>query len=487
MNNLTINFTVENVAEFLEKNLKEIKKASKMLEVKVQICAKADLEQIKENKYISYFKSSGNEYEDYCAFLEKTDTEYVIFYNEQNIFCSNMIEKMLKQLQNYNDIAFVQPVHKGMPLEVKKADNIKYSKEKWLDFSEKKKSAKLLYFNRYVFNTNFLRKIEFTEVQKLFYKDRILLSMLEESDGLKILNDMTVYTEEPLENNINLYYEQFRKEWYVEYFKEFIIPYIKTSSMNAQIQQMIMYFIELRFYFNLNGRDKFVLEGNDIDEYFAIVKEVLQFIDDEYIVELRQIGCLPKIFAYLFMKMKYEDVLITTEKTGKNVSYFVNGLWLDKDCVGVAIKAINFQNQELRIDCEVKGSFMIPHIEKKLKVLVNRQEVEFEQTKVYNITKAFGRSICRYNTFQLVLPENMMDKKLEIKFKLEQKKMSFELPILFESTSARLIASRASYFEFGDHMICPVRNKLVVKKTSKALICVKEFFILFKMLKMRKN
>lgn len=415
------------------------------------------------------------DYKIYQELLAVTDSKYIVFYNEYNNLSPEVGKRLVRFLKDRDDKVLIRK------MAGKEKRGVGIYQTGGLD-------SNALYFNRYVFKTDDLKSVCIQKNEQAFFKDKIILEMTKDSEEITLLNEMPIQTEEPLERNVNSYGKQFEYEWYIPYFRQFLLPYVRNGNLTPTEQRLIVYFVMLRFYLNLNSRDKFVLQGDQIDEFFCLVREVTNYIDDEYLIEVRKRGLLPKFFSYLLLKEKYQKKPdFEVKKTAEGFFYTVNGKEYDIDCVVSRIMAINYMNEQLIIDGEIVGDCCLSDVERDFKVLVNDKSVTWERTERYNIAHAFGRSIYRYCPFQFAIPKSEISGRLIVRFVAMNQNIEIKIPIQFEKVSSRLNRSYWSYYRFADQIITYSRERLIIEKAKGSSVAIRELGILTKIFRRYKR
>lgn len=443
---LTLNIIVSDRQQFMDENKSILEEIRKKENVIVNVASKTD------GKYYAYEE-----------LLQKTQSLYVVFYDEHNQLNVEDINCLVDEIKLHTENVMIQRMS-----DKDKGDKTEYSI----------KSLKSpLYFNRYVFKTEYLKCIEIREKEYPFYEEKVILVALRELESIVMLKESKLITDTPMEKNVNLYSKQFDKEWYIPFFEDFVLPYVRENVLTPTEQRMIVYYILLRFYLNLNSRDKQVLQGEEVEYFFSLINKTVQHIDDIYLIEIRNGGLLPKFFPYLLLKGKYGNVDFSIEKQDGNLVYMVNGLEYAKNCVETRVAAINFENDKLIIDGELVGDYCFADVQKQFGVQVNGDKIEYVKTGRYNIAKAFGHSIYRYYPFQFEIHQNEMEKKTDIQFTVLIGNKWVKLPIQFDKLSSRLMRSKWSYYKFSDKIITFSNEVLHIKPASAIKIACYELGI----------
>lgn len=457
---LTINVVSKDLQLFEENNAELLKAASESNNVEIN---KIPFEDDKQ-------------YEIFCRLLKECDAKYILFLDESNILTPDSLSEILSALSEQYAPAFAMHLITELDKAVSKTAKT---------FKLGAVSKNLLCFNRFIFEADFLRGINLTHEDSSVFEEKILLCLNGEGDSLPLANCAKIFTSKALENDINSYEKQFKKEWYLNVFEELILPFLKSNRPTANQQRFIMYCLALRFYLNLNSRDKFAIEDEEIDRFFDLAIKTLTFIDDRYILEILNELHLPKSLAFHFLKLKSgENLKISMAGQNKN-SFYLNYIHLGNDSIKLVINAINFEDNSLKFDGEILGSYMLEEVDDNFKVILNGKEVPHEQTFVYNITKAFGRSLLRPYSFSFEIPYDKANG--ELCFELNFAEKSITLPLLFQKTAARLIPYKFSYYTFANKTLRVSDRKILISKTRKYKIFFYEIMMILKSVFLRSS
>lgn len=441
MKTLTVNIRVEDAGRDIEKHENVLKEISDISGVSLQVK-----------------KAGENSYNDYKEFLETTETDFVVFFNDKVEVEKNEIQKLVNYLNHTDGLFFQQQIETILPNPLIR-ENI------------------ILYFPSFVFNTKLLRSIDLENIGCHLYQEKILLDMTDFCGQSVQINTCTVRTYDILERNTSLYEPQFKKRWYQEDVEEFLFSYVKEKApAKKDVQKRVFHSLLLRFFMNLNEKEKFTLEKDEIQRFFASVKEILQYIDDDVIAARKEYCKMPTSFTYLFLKEKHNGNLkmsVVHEK--ERDSYYVNGEWLENNFVGIRIHAVNYQDDMISMDCEVRGDYFTDDAEKDVYVLVNGKQIETTKASAYNLVKVFGQTVLRFYQFRFSIPVNNMNPKTVIEFSAEIKDGNIvKMPLEFKRPAARLNDMKWSYYTFGDRILVQKGRKLIIAKAKKKSVFKRE-------------
>lgn len=490
MNAITINIIVKDEETFYRLNREAFKYIDSDENVRIHLCGITDQSFINENPAKQFLTSSGNCFKDFTSLLKITDTPYTVFFNEHVLIDHALIHGIKKELHKINGNVAMFNVSKF------NEENTKINSKRSI-FNRGKKEVDLtqmytnmLYFCRYVFQTSFLKSIEFNEIENMFYEEKILMRMMQTNESAYLVSSINLFTTEPLETNFNSYEKQFQKEWYCPFFSESLLPFLSQVEPSIPLQNLLLHFIRIRLYCNLNGRDKFVIEGKEIDSFFSLIKRALQYISDEIIIESRKRKNLPKIFSFLLLKLKYGGNLSIDIGEYEDQTYvYINHLpFAPIKSIKMGITAINYDQKNLVIDANILASNMLDNINETFRIFMDDHEIKWKKTEVYNITKVFGKSINRFYSLQFTIPFDQLRKKTRICFEGSVNGKAIRLPLHFMKTSARLLSkNKASYYTFDKYVITSSYDHLIIKRKHKMEIFFRETIMIFQMFWMRKN
>ena len=414
-----------------------------------------------------------DKYEQYISLLSSTDSKYVIFYSDENEISLENMEKSIQILNEKEDSILCQKVER---------DNLIVESKEYLTGGM---DANPLYFGRYIFKPEILRKIDIRPEEIPYYEDKVILSVTKDIKSIEVISSMVVHTEEALENESPIFQKQFHKEWYIPYFRDFVLPYVKQGDLTETEQRLVVYMIVKRFYLNQNSRNKFVLDETEVDVFYNLTREILQYIDDKYLAETRKRGGIAHFFTYLLLQEKYQKKpgFHVVKKNNKNVYYF-NDTRYGTNCVTARIKAIDENQGNLQIDGEVIADYCFEDVQKDFTVLVNEKTYEWKKSDTYNINSFFGRAAQKYTSFTIKIPIEELDETTKIQFQGKICDTVIQIPLeLHSKSSARISKNHWEYWKFADKIITYVPECLLVKQAKKWDCFVREAVMLLKMLR----
>ncbi len=397
-------------------------------------------------------KDTGAFYSTYKEFMATTTGQYVLFYRDEEEVEGVEIQALVSYLKETRERFFMQ------------------------NLAEPIKNAHL-YFEKYIFKTSLLKTIELSDVPVRMWQEKILLDFAYHCGRAITIEKSTLYTSAIMENNHNSYEPQFHKSWYQEDLEDFYLPYIqKFERVPKEVQRRVYYALLLRFYMNLDGRDKFVIQGEEIERFFACARNILRYIDDDVILNRGAFREMPSCFPYLCLKEKHNDNLqMSVEPDEKMDMYWINGEKLGSNFISVYVWTCNYEDGELHFNCELRGDYFIANPKEDFHVFANKEELDVTEIKTYNLQKVFGVSMYRFYQFHFSISKERLENGLSISFTAYTRDgQKMRVPLKFSDTASRLTPEPWAYYTFGDYMMTCTHRKFIIKKKSNKRVLFRE-------------
>ena len=402
--------------------------------------------------------------------LAQTESQYVAFYDDENVLNYKEIVYLVNKLSTCDTPIISQRLS---------FENIR-DKDFFLTGAMRKNN---LYFNRYIFKTDVLKKIGLSKTDQFFYEEKIILVLTKDVEEIQLLGHTTLETKAAMELNVNLYTKQFMYEWYIPFFEDFLIPYVHNNTLTKTQQRLIVYFIMLRFYLNTNERNKHVLENEQVDYFFDLVRKILPYIDDEYLFEIKSRGMVHQYFAYLMLKEKYQRMNLKIVQDKNRLLYYINGIQYGEKVVKARIALIEYKEKKLIVEGEIVGDYFLEDVQKNLKIYANKKEINFIKTERYNLSQAFGRTLYRYYPFKFEIARADLEEKTKIQFKIITNDGWVKIPLEFDKVSSRLVRSHWAYYLFDNKMISFADENLIISDSKPIKTAIYEIAMMLKMIK----
>ena len=143
----------------------------------------------------------------------------------------------------------------------------------------------------------------------------LLCNLLAEFMGYTYLSNLVFIYTKQLEDNTSAFMEQHYRWWYMDSFKNWIIPFAQKWNaekypLRNSMRMLLLYLVFARYNCNLNDRTKGVVERSDIPEMRMLTGKILQFVDNKIIFSKTSLQHfnIPRAMKIMFMEIKAEQM-----------------------------------------------------------------------------------------------------------------------------------------------------------------------------------
>lgn len=272
-------------------------------------------------------------------------------------------------------------------------------------------------------------------------------------------------------------------EWYLEQLRQLVRQVTEQyqDGLPADEQLHLLRELIIRFDANKNQNDKHVLNEEQLREFMELAGEVLQQIDDEWLISGTKIWKgygLSFALQEKFLRLKYKDLkeeyyLTDPKEEGKEQKYPVRiriqGRELPNQILPrVCLDVVNETKDALVLDCSCPYFLKGPEV--RWEVLWNHQMISYQETQRYNDTLYFGVDDYRGYTFQIILKKKDFKEKNTLQFTLNVNGKRIPHPIITRRFTSRITSQlNGSYWCFDRYVM--TFNKGTVKKTIRIEKC----------------
>lgn len=272
-------------------------------------------------------------------------------------------------------------------------------------------------------------------------------------------------------------------EWYLEQLRQLVRQVTEQyqDGLPADEQLHLLRELIIRFDANKNQNDKHVLSEEQLHEFMELAGEVLQQIDDEWLISGTKIWKgygLSFALQEKFLRLKYKDLkeeyyLTDPKEEGKEQKYPVRiriqGRELPNQILPrVCLDVVNETKDALVLDCSCPYFLKGPEV--RWEVLWNHQMISYQETQRYNDTLYFGVDDYRGYTFQIILKKKDFKEKNTLQFTLNVNGKRIPHPIITRRFTSRITSQlNGSYWCFDRYVM--TFNKGTVKKTIRIEKC----------------
>lgn len=399
------------------------------------------------NKYpenIIYIDAGGKTLaECYNQAVTQSSAVYLNFTNTSIIFGKHTFPQIRKFLKNEQPPLFAMHTKffdpdKGIKEHIRNKQNVYKLSEKLFYLP--------LFIERYLISSDILRELRFKENLHEDCTKEVLIRCIRYQEEITLVKKTCMYYCNAQERSILRFPLQTMRWWYLEQMRDFILPMLKEfhheGSIPIHIQSLLLYLIEIKFYFNRNMRYKYIIRKDEVDEFYMLVHEALQYIESDVIITNSVKKIAPAYLCYQLLRIKLgKEVLLPEFKKGEDghVYAFIDGIpFTDREKIIVSKQAYikDKETGEKVIKCELFYNYLFDELMMDFQVLLNGEIADIEILDKDAEVKYFGRLLRKRLIFNIHLPKekkhffnkihfsiNMDGKRESIKGKIARRKL----------------------------------------------------------------
>lgn len=195
----------------------------------------------------------------------------------------------------------------------------------------------------------------------------MLCNLLAEYMNYTYLQKMPFHYTRQLEDNTSAFMNQHYKWWYMDSFRNWILPFAKEWTMKDyplrnSMRILLLYLVFARYNCNMNDRNKGVIERCEIPELRMLTGQILQYVDNKIIfakTSLQNFN-IPRAMKLIFLEMKAEQINCICEPVVHGGQML---LWTHKKYGNITEQALEKMDYVSGLDAE-----MIENVGKQLDV-----------------------------------------------------------------------------------------------------------------------
>lgn len=288
----------------------------------------------------------------------------------------------------------------------------------------------------------------------------------------------------PDEDDPQYYIPSNYKDWYTDSFNKFLIPLIEDSKKKCGnvpefIQFYTMFAVSTRYLANMNNRNKRNMNEEELEEFIAASRNILQYVDNGFVLNKNKYKSLSfsEEAAEMFYMIKhngtFKDMPLVNVEGKKEVylncdNIFVSRLTQQR----VGMHVIDYRDGKLIIDGSFRRVFDLDDIE--IYAVFNNEKYQLDNNDRYSLTKYFGISAYKKFTFHLELPLNHEAEEQNLTFFARYKLTTIPLNLSFlHHWSKFTLKPKGSYWRFNDYVAFLDNNLSIIIRKASALDTLK--------------
>lgn len=466
--------------------------------VQTIIVNRADMTGCDTEKAKQYMNAQGYDYfvmpsdstvaQCYNSVLSEINGEYVCFTNEYCIYDDLTLIALNKARKKCSQANLVSLNYK------KKNPDLNIHVKRYnfsMQYIDINKHDKIYSFLPAVFvRTDFIGELRFAEVCEQEVATAFLMSLYRKDSKVALFEKTFCrYDSMYISLASTSYYGCNNKDFYINSLKDIYLKFIHSYTDNGQqvpmwLLKLSYYRLYYKFYANFNVRNKFLLNDEEIKEFFDLSVQVLKYIPDELILDnAKYVQFAPPFdLRVLFTHLKYDG---DKEKLRYSFSHDESKMYFHQlGCTydlslhkNLTVRAFNFRKGNFSIDLRFFTRLLYDYDNDAITVNFNGKEYPCVKNDIYYLDKVFGISIASSYTFSVDIPIDEFLKAgstVEFFITLNGKKQPMGLEF-YRAPSKLNTHCAHSYWRLNDNLALVYEDKkLVVKEFTPAQFKARE-------------
>lgn len=338
-----------------------------------------------------------------------------------------------------------------------------------------------LILGAYFFRNDDIANIRFKKNLSSDFSYGFILDFFYHTNSYLYTSRFTFTTTSSAENDIKNLKEQYNKSFFTDSIMRFAIPMLETKGDSAVIMNIVMYLIYIKLSCGLGERYMFTMGPNSVNDFFNLVSEAMQHIDDAIILNrgIAKRAFLPTTLTFKMLRLKYRNKALKPDidffQMG-NLSQFefrdsslhpqrmkTNGGFIatlggalisSSDHIDVHIMSIKSEGSNLRFSGYVSDVSCLDKFDYKFFAISNREKIPFVDYPFYSLKTLFEIPFDKGHGFTVSVPLKNVKEMTVVSFFISMEGMNYKLKFSFGATGAHLTEKFPhSYFITNERLI----------------------------------
>lgn len=340
-------------------------------------------------------------------------------------------------------------------------------------------------------------QLRFDESLPWEFEELFLVQLYEQTGGFAIRKGGFYYEEYLYVDSYN-YPLLYEKDWYTKTLREIFLPFLKKKPDSMIRQATLIRLIETRLAGNLDNRNKTLLNDEEREEYFQLIAELLRLIPDRVIAQFdwTHRRTLQRFMSMNLLRLKYgtAELPVTLQQGGTSQKpdtfvCFQDQILERMSVVDFAVRAINYKDQTLTFDGELRNVYFADYSEVSLYLVCNGHKFKAKQLPIWGYTKYFGATVRRAYMCQVSIPLKVIRSASTFYFEARYRDWSSPLSCVFPKVQAHINDQlRRNYWDCGDFILrySKVRQVFLIRKSTFVNRLIHEVRLLWEIFRQKK-
>lgn len=434
----------------------------------------------KENGGVSSARNEGMKY---------VEGKYMNFLDGDDKFSDNTFSKvfdLFEQVYNFINVVSVKLVF----FDGKSGEHIlnyKYKKTRQINLFKEYDMIQLSSSSAFI-KSELKDEIKFDINMKYAEDAEVISKILLKTGTLGVVADCTYFYRRRQEVTSAIQQSTYSKEWYSDYMENFALNLINYSLRTVGyvpnfIQYTIMY--ELQWRFNIDKINEDILCKEEQVKFFDLLKTVLKYIDDDIIIQQKNISLAHKKYILEVKENTTLDNKLMLVCSPENIDILykenvIGSIYNER----MKIDFVDIENGILKLEgCVTKTLKNIDYI---VEVELNNKVFVAENiNRNINNIKSLGHTIKSMQGFKIEIPLDKITKEqtLKVYLKVNESRIRLKLNLgKFVKLNQEL---KNSYFTTDPYVIVYKYNSIVILKKGIKVNFGREYRLMVDLLKLK--
>ena len=328
--------------------------------------------------------------------------------------------------------------------------------------------------------------------------EELFLIRLYEQTGCYAIRKGGVFYQEYLYVDGYNYPLLYEKDWYTKTLRDILLPFLREKPDSVIRQASLIRLLEIRLAGNLDNRNKTLLNAEEREAYFQLIAELLQLIPDRIIAQFDwpHRRALQRFMPMNMLRLKYGTSELPvalmpagTEAKPESLVCFHEQPIERMSMVDFSIRAINYKDQTLTFDGELRNVYFANYDEVSLYLICNGKKYKAKQLPIWGYTKYFGAPVRRAYMCQVSIPRKAIRSASSFHFEACYRDWTDKISCVFPKVQSHINEQlRRNYWDCGDFILrySKVRRDFLVRKSTLVNRAIHELRLLWEIFRQKK-